>query len=383
MMASVRGVRRAVLAVSLLVGSAWCATGASAATIHLINRDGPNEGFNDPTPVDPVGGNPGTSIGAQRLFAFQYAIEIWASALDSPVEIRVGATFDQLSCGQSFVTLGLAQPVSGFFGFDGAPDPEVIYPSPLADRLAGMDLDPDNDDIMAQFNSSFGTTCNFPAGWYYGTDGQPNGQDSDFVTVVLHELGHGLGFLSFINVTNGERELDRNDAFSLWLVDDRSNQSLASMTNAQRLSAMTAPGHLKWEGAEVVAASGVLTDGVDDSGRVEMFAPADPQIGSSVSHWSDALLPNELMEPIFTGPIHDVGLAKQAMADIGWALETVPCPGDCNGDGHVLVNELIVGVGIALNQADISTCPAFDLSGDGKVTVNELIAAVNKALRGC
>ncbi len=60
-----------------------------------------------------------------------------------------------------------------------------------------------------------------------------------------------------------------------------------------------------------------------------------------------------------------------------------PCPGDCSGDGEVAVNELIVGVNIALGNAPASTCPAFDRNGDGSVSIAELIAAVNAALNGC
>lgn len=59
------------------------------------------------------------------------------------------------------------------------------------------------------------------------------------------------------------------------------------------------------------------------------------------------------------------------------------CVGDCNDDKMVLVNELIIGVNIALDQASIDACPAFDVNGDGKVTINELITAVGNALNGC
>jgi len=59
------------------------------------------------------------------------------------------------------------------------------------------------------------------------------------------------------------------------------------------------------------------------------------------------------------------------------------CPGDCNGDGEVTINELIIGVNIALGSASIDDCPAFDLNGNGTVEINELIAAVNIALNGC
>lgn len=59
------------------------------------------------------------------------------------------------------------------------------------------------------------------------------------------------------------------------------------------------------------------------------------------------------------------------------------CPGDCDGGGSVMINELISGVNIALNNAAVGTCPAFDLDGNGSVMINELIAAVNSALQGC
>ncbi|MDX2168469.1 MAG: hypothetical protein SF182_15450 [Deltaproteobacteria bacterium] len=59
------------------------------------------------------------------------------------------------------------------------------------------------------------------------------------------------------------------------------------------------------------------------------------------------------------------------------------CVGDCNGDGEVTINELIVGVNIALGSANVSACPSFDANGDGEVAINELIAAVNAALSGC
>ncbi len=59
------------------------------------------------------------------------------------------------------------------------------------------------------------------------------------------------------------------------------------------------------------------------------------------------------------------------------------CPGDCNGNGEVTIDELITGVNIALGNAPVSNCPAFDRSGDGEVTIDDLIAAVNAALTGC
>jgi hypothetical protein len=59
------------------------------------------------------------------------------------------------------------------------------------------------------------------------------------------------------------------------------------------------------------------------------------------------------------------------------------CPGDCNGDGMVAINELILGVNIALNLQPVSACLPFDTNGDGRVLINELVAAVSRALTGC
>jgi hypothetical protein len=59
------------------------------------------------------------------------------------------------------------------------------------------------------------------------------------------------------------------------------------------------------------------------------------------------------------------------------------CPGDCDGSTSVTINELILGVNIALGSGNIASCPAFDLDGDGQVAINELVAAVNSAANGC
>lgn len=59
------------------------------------------------------------------------------------------------------------------------------------------------------------------------------------------------------------------------------------------------------------------------------------------------------------------------------------CVGDCNGDGVVTVDEILIGVNIALGNLDVSACENFDANGDGQVTVDEILTAVNNALNGC
>jgi len=70
-----------------------------------------------------------------------------------------------------------------------------------------------------------------------------------------------------------------------------------------------------------------------------------------------------------------------------WARPTaggdVPCAGDCSGDGVVTINELVIGVEIALGGRPLVDCPPFDATASGAVTLDELIRAVNAALSGC
>ena len=294
---------------------------AHSAVITVVNVDGPNEGFNDPNPPNAAstsGGNSGATLGAQRLIAFQYAANIWASLLSSPIEIKIDANLDPLTCSATSATLGAAGTRTVHRDFTGAPLPNTWYPQALANSLTGIDSDPATSDIRATFNSAIGTTCSFPLVWYYGLDGAPPAGSLDFVSVVLHELGHGLGFQSFVDLASGTKLAGLNDVFSLNLENHSTGKLYPQMTDAERVSASRNSGNLHWVGPNVVAASGLLTAGVDQSGHVLMYAPSPQQPGSSVSHFDTAVAPNELMEPFYTGATQDVGLALEVFADLGW-----------------------------------------------------------------
>ncbi|HSF56803.1 MAG TPA: hypothetical protein VLD83_01905 [Candidatus Binatia bacterium] len=296
---------------------------ARGATITVVNLDGPGEGFNDPSPPDPAstaGGNNGPTLGDQRLIAFQSAVNIWGGLLSSPVEIRIGANFDPLACTDVSAVLGRAGANTAHRDFAGAPLSNTWYPQALANSLAGVDLSPNVNDINAIFNSAIGTTCPFPIVWYYGLDGNPPGGLLDFVTVVLHELAHGLGFVSFVNLATGARLLELDDVFSRNLEDHSTATLYPEMTNAERVNASQNTGNLHWVGANVVAAGSRLIGGVHPSGHVQMFAPNPQQSGSSVSHFDTAATPDELMEPFYAGPKDNIGLTSELFRDLGWVI---------------------------------------------------------------
>jgi hypothetical protein len=217
-----------------------------AATITVVNVDGPNEGFNDPTPAAPVGGNPGTTIGQQRLIAFQFAADLWGATLDSNVEVRVTAAFNPLganvlgSAGTTFVFSDF----SGPFPFPGAQFPNTWYHSALADKRTGAELNPGFADINAQFSSNF----NF----YLGLDNN-HGAQNDLVVVVLHELAHGLGFSAFVNSSTGANFAGRTDIYSKFAFDNTIGLLWTNMTNAQRQASAINFSNLVWTGSNVTA----------------------------------------------------------------------------------------------------------------------------------
>ena len=67
----------------------------------------------------------------------------------------------------------------------------------------------------------------------------------------------------------------------------------------------------------------------------------------------------------------------------GAPAQSTDCVGDVNGNGVVTVDELILGVNIALEERPVTDAPVFDANADGRVTVNELVQAVGYALTSC
>ena len=329
------------MSVRRLLASALLACGlaaaASATTISIVNGDGPAEGFNDPTPILPVAGNAGTTLGQQRLNVFQRAADIWEGLVDSNVAIRVSADFSPLACDSSSAILGSAGPVTFHRDFSGAPQPSTWYVAALANSLHGSDLSA-NDDLAATFSSNLDEGClSGVSGWYYGLDGETPPGTIELLPTVLHELAHGLGFLSLVSPSTGTKFLGFDDAYMVNLEDHTTGEIFPTMTNGERVIAMTSTGDLHWVGPSVVAASGVLSAGVHPSGHVEMYAPASVQSGSSVSHWSNDLSPDELMEP-FATPTSILALTAALMEDIGWTLVcgdgVVAAPETCDDGNH-------------------------------------------------
>lgn len=87
---------RIFVSLFILVLAVAMSSTAFAAKLKIVNGDGAGEGFNDPTPAAPVGGNKGKTVGQQRQLAFEYAANIWGSTLpdSGDFQVRVFSRFD-------------------------------------------------------------------------------------------------------------------------------------------------------------------------------------------------------------------------------------------------------------------------------------------------
>ncbi len=258
-----------VSGVALLL--AVCAFAAQAASILITSRDAPGAGFEDPTPVLPVGGNAGTTLGEQRRIVYRYVANIWEQNLTSNVPITVSAGWEALSCTANSATLGSAGAWNAWHDFPGGV-PGTWYAQALANKLAGLNLSegvPDdgsgygNVDIKTQFNINLGTAnCLAGTPFYLGLDGNA-GNAVNFAEVLLHELGHGLGFSVLTTSTSsGNRLLADGSAFSpsglpsIWegyMFDNTLQKTWLQMTSPERKASAVNPLQLAWVGPLAVA----------------------------------------------------------------------------------------------------------------------------------
>ncbi|MBG8555180.1 T9SS type A sorting domain-containing protein [Hymenobacter guriensis] len=249
--------------------------------------------------------------------AFQYAVDIWASLLKSEVPIHINANWTPLAEG----VLGSAGPSTYYRNVDGVLQSNVWYPVALAEKLSGEQLNaPSEADIEARFSSTFN--------WYLGTDGKTPAGQYDLVTVVLHELGHGLGFVDAMDVQEGEGS---HGYSSLPVVYDTFVENAAE----QRLVDKTIFPNPSEALAQQITSKELFFDSplaraVNGNNRPKLYAPATFEAGSSVAHLDENLYPasnvNSLMSPQIGAAeaIHSPGpLVLKMFDEMGWFATTI------------------------------------------------------------
>ena len=218
----------------------------------------------------------------------QSALDTWAANFKSAVEVNVSATWGRSSNSD---VLGSARPGSYFAGFVGAPDSSLWYPSALANALANKDLDRDNPEIIIQVNSA--------ANWNQRGDDKPRSTEYDLESVILHEVAHGLGFLSadVYDKFFGYGSIDQPTPFDAYIQTPDGRRLADLPTPSLELGkALTSP--LYWIGENGKRANG--------GEKLKMYTPTTYEPGSSVSHLDEATFSKSGADAVMT-PNLDAG----------------------------------------------------------------------------
>lgn len=226
---------------------------------------------------------------ADAQAAFQAAVDIWASIIQTSVTIKIQARWTPLGAG----VLGSASPGTYVANFDGAQKNGVWYPIALAEKITGTNLNGTDPDIVASFNSN-------NTSWHYGLAGQsPPAGKYDLMSIVLHEIGHGLGITHAYSVDTGLGVIpdffsNRPVLFEAGLETSDGKNIINQFTppSADLKTALT---------SDLLLYNSPLVRAANATFPAQVYAPATYSAGSSIAHLDEATYPagsgNSLMTP--------------------------------------------------------------------------------------
>ena len=308
--------------------------------------------------------------------AFQYAVDIWDSLIRTPVPIRIDATFVDLGGFEdNAIILGGARPAA----WKSPGSLNLWFVDAIADMKAGKDLENGEPDIITKFNS------NQEVNWYFGIDGNTPSSKMDFVTTVIHEIAHGLGFSSFARIENTSIEIfslsvgngilrNGNPRFPQiydFFVENGSGTALISFPDpSSALVEQFTSNNIFWNGKKGVEANGGI--------QPQLYAPSLWEQGSSYTHLDETSFPagnvNSLMTPYFDRQeaIHNPGnLTLGMLEDMGWTINRAPSFAEGTSTTRTLAGN---------TGADVSIGSPVVASDDNKDALTYQLAGTDAAL---
>jgi hypothetical protein len=263
------------------------------------------------------------------------AINIWSEVINTRVPINISISYRSL--GPS--TLGNAGPSLLYANFANAPLSGIFYPVATAESLAGVNLNGDQPDINVNINSDF-------SNFYIGL-GVPNSNQYDLLSVLLHEIGHGLGIIGGIQLGTKPNTATYSvkHVFDNSICDSNSNFALKSpyLQETTFLYDLVTSSNLFFSGK---------TTSYNLGENTRLNAPRNFSSGSSVYHVSPEIYKvgdiNSFMVPaLANGEINRSisPVIKSLLNDAGWNLGvTAPI---VRNRGINISEDTQTGVGIA------------------------------------
>lgn len=239
---------------------------------------------------------------------FEKAAATWSTVFSSDVPINVYVKWASLSAN----VLGSAGASVNVRNFVGANRLNTFYPIALAEKMAHKNLNGTNADIVATFNSDF-------TAWYIGTDGVPTINQIDLYSVVLHEMGHGLGFIGQMSVDNGEAGYGFPGIFDQNMV----NATNVALTDTNSFKNPSVALYTQLTSGKINLSTPAVLRTNGSAGK--LYTPSTYSEGSSIYHVDQVKYKvgdeNALMTPqIARGEItRSIGpIVSSAFNDFGW-----------------------------------------------------------------
>jgi hypothetical protein len=313
-------------------------------------------GWNDSSARQPEGGNSGTTLGQQRRLAMLEAARILSEELRPNAEIRVRACWGEIE------PLGWASPWYFMVDDPGAVIGEyesiVQVNAPyLAERhvvqaiasavhqagssscrLTMQSCANPAPDVWTEFNLSIDSGANPNLHFDYGFVHSGSTSRPSFLSVALHEIAHGLGFLGQIANPAGQQRTNfgarYDDAYGVharWVLGAQEHE-LLRLTDAERAQALVSNDNLRFAGGRSLAhPQNPYLNFVQPTNMIRLHSPSTVAQGSTYSHLSGTnhlVVPQLMSAQIHASAPRSLGLAMAVFEDIGYHLEakTPPAP---------------------------------------------------------
>jgi hypothetical protein len=251
------------------------------------------------------------TLNAEQRAATLYSLDLWSTQLAGSVPVDINVSFVPLEVG----VLGRSFRMQDFFDNGTYTSyPNTFYPSALWNQLVGYDATW-MYDIRIEMNSYYSDQ------FYYGVDANPPSGQRDWVTIMLHEATHGLGFMS--NTTQQGYYIFVDD--DGWAYYDE-YPCIYTRQLYQGLSGPCITELSEWEREALLVSENLYAGrpasnllAANDGVRVKMYAPLTWAGGSSRSHWDSSVTFSTFMKYNYQYPLHTFNNRKIGiLKDLGW-----------------------------------------------------------------
>lgn len=248
---------------------------------------------------------------------FEQAVAIWEKYLISTQTIRIKATWSKTMANTVLAETGATRIYRSSANIPNLPYSNVWYPTPLAEALSGKELNSGDFDMTVTLNANIN--------WYYGTDAKAQSGRYDMITVMLHEIAHGLGFSSSMSIINSDTQGQYGQSGSAYIFD-------IFMQDSKKVK-LTNSGVYGNPSIDLKASltSNALYFGLKNplfaNKLPRLYAPSPFKSGSSFSHFDETTYtvgtPNSLMSPSVRAAEvnHNPGeLLLNCLNEMGWQI---------------------------------------------------------------